>query len=82
MTRFADKRQNRMKILRLYGRKFTDKTSIIKMIEEYMGYYNNKRLQGNLGVQTPTRKHEMYFRQRKTASGLNPLAEIFYKLST
>lgn len=45
---------------RYYGRKFTDKTSIVKMIEEYMEYYNNKRLQRNLGVQTPMEKHEMY----------------------
>lgn len=45
---------------RYYGRKFTDKTSIIKMIEEYIEYYNNKRLQRNLGVQTPMEKYEMY----------------------
>lgn len=40
--------------------KFTDKTSVIKIIEEYMAYYNNKRPQRNLGVQTPMEKHEMY----------------------
>lgn len=45
---------------RYYGRKFTDKPSIIKMIEEYMEYYNNKRLQRNLGVQTPMEKHDKY----------------------
>ncbi|WP_139356121.1 IS3 family transposase [Clostridium felsineum] len=30
------------------------------MIEEYIEYYNNKRLQRNLGVLTPIEKHNMY----------------------
>lgn len=46
---------------RYYGKKFNDKTSIVTMIEEYIEYYNNKRLQRNLGVLTPMEKHQMYF---------------------
>lgn len=42
---------------RYYGKRFTDKTALKKMIEEYIDYYNNKRLQRNLGVLTPMEKH-------------------------
>lgn len=45
---------------RYYGKRFTDRKSLVKMIEEYIDYYNNKRLQRNLGVLTPMEKHEMY----------------------
>ncbi len=45
---------------RYYGRRFTDKESLVSMIEEYIDYYNNKRLQRNLGVMTPMEKHEIY----------------------
>jgi len=31
------------------------------MIEEYIAYYNNKRLQRNLGILTPMEKHEQYY---------------------
>ncbi|MFR1832074.1 MAG: IS3 family transposase [Lachnospiraceae bacterium] len=31
------------------------------MIEDYINYYNNKRLQRNLGVLTPMEKHESYW---------------------
>lgn len=47
---------------RYYGNRFTSRESIIKMIEEYIEYYNNKRLQRNLGVLTPMEKHDMYLR--------------------
>lgn len=43
-----------------YGKRFTSKESLIKMIEDYISYYNNKRLQRNLGVLTPMEKHEIY----------------------
>ncbi len=33
---------------------------IVGMIESYMEYYNNRRLQRNLGVLTPMEKHEQY----------------------
>lgn len=45
---------------RYYGKRFTGKESIIEMIEYYFKYYNNKRLQRNLGVLTPMEKHQMY----------------------
>jgi len=45
---------------RYYGRRFTDRESLVKMIEEYIEYYNNRRLQRNLGVLTPMEKHEQY----------------------
>lgn len=37
---------------RYYGKRFTDKETLVKMIEDYIDYYNNKRLQRNLGVLT------------------------------
>lgn len=45
---------------RYYGKRFTDKETLIKMIDDYIDYYNNKRLQRNLGVLTPMEKHEIY----------------------
>ena len=45
---------------RYYGKRFTSKTDIVKMIEDYIDYYNNKRLQRNLGVLTPFEKHQSY----------------------
>lgn len=45
---------------RYYGKRFTDKESLVKMIEDYIHYYNNRRLQRNLGVLTPMEKHQIY----------------------
>ena len=45
---------------RYYGKRFTSREAVVEMIETYMQYYNNKRLQRNLGVLTPMEKHEMY----------------------
>ena len=45
---------------RYYGRKFTNRTELINMIENYIEYYNNKRLQRNLGVLTPIEQYEQY----------------------
>ena len=45
---------------RYYGKRFTSRESMVEMIENYIRYYNNKRLQRNLGVLTPMEKHEMY----------------------
>lgn len=45
---------------RYYRRRFTDKETLVKMIDEYIDYYNNKRLQRNLGVLTPMEKHKTY----------------------
>ncbi len=43
-----------------YGKHFASRESIVEMIENYMEYYNNRRLQRNLGVLTPMEKHEIY----------------------
>ena len=45
---------------RYYGKKFRDRESLVQMISDYIDYYNNRRLQRNLGVLTPMEKHEMY----------------------
>ncbi|WP_425757333.1 IS3 family transposase [Ihubacter sp. rT4E-8] len=44
---------------RYYGKKFTDRDSLVAMIEDYIEYYN-KRLQRKLGVLTPLEKHQSY----------------------
>lgn len=45
---------------RYYGKRFTDRESLIRMIESYLDYYNNQRLQRNLGILTPMEKHHLY----------------------
>ena len=45
---------------RYYRKRFTDRSTLVKMIEDYIDYYNNKRLQRNLGILTPMEKHEIY----------------------
>lgn len=45
-----------------YGKRFSDKESLVTMIDEYIEYYNNKRLQRNLGILTPMEKHENYLK--------------------
>ena len=40
-----------------YGRKFTDRETLIQTIENYIHYYNTRRLQRRLGVLTPMEKH-------------------------
>lgn len=44
-----------------YGKRFTDKGSLVQMIHNYIRYYNTRRVQRNLGVLTPMEKHELYF---------------------
>ena len=44
---------------RYYGRCFTSREDLVKMIEEYITYYNNERVQRNLGKITPMEKHEL-----------------------
>ena len=46
---------------RYYGKRFKDRDSLVTMIENYIEYYNNKRLQRKLGVLTPMEKHHRYF---------------------
>lgn len=45
---------------RYYGKRFTAREALVKMIEDYIEYYNNRRLQRNLGVLTPMEKHNQY----------------------
>ncbi len=43
-----------------YGKRFTCKKELVEMIENYIRYYNNQRVQRNLGVLTPMEKHDLY----------------------
>jgi transposase InsO family protein len=45
---------------RYYGRRFTCKLALVRMIEEYIRYYNTERVQRNLGVLTPLEKYNLY----------------------
>ena len=42
---------------RYYGKRFESRKALVEMIENYIYYYNNRRLQRNLGVLTPMEKH-------------------------
>ena len=46
---------------RYYGKRFRSREELVKMIEEYIRYYNYKRYQRRLGVLTPMEKHQSYF---------------------
>ena len=46
---------------RYYGKRFTDRDSLVAMIEDFIQYYNTERFQRNLGVLSPMEKHRMYF---------------------
>ena len=46
---------------RYYGHKFTDRESLVNMIEDYICYYNTVRLQRNLGILTPMEKHVQFY---------------------
>ena len=45
---------------RYYGKRFTSREELVQMIENYITYYNNRRVQRNLGVLTPMEKHHSY----------------------
>lgn len=45
---------------RYYGKCFTSKQELILMIQRYIQYYNNKRVQRGLGILTPAEKHDQY----------------------
>lgn len=45
---------------RYYGKRFHDRASLVTLIEDYIFYYNTRRLQRKLGVLTPTEKHELF----------------------
>ena len=44
---------------RYYGRRFTSKHELVQMIQQYIHYYNTRRVQRNLGVLTPMEKHAL-----------------------
>ena len=46
---------------RYYGNRFTNQESLVRMIEDYIDYYNSKRLQRNLGILTPMEKQEQFY---------------------
>ena len=48
-----------MKRERYYGRRFTSKHELVQMIQQYIRYYNTRRVQRNLGVLTPMEKHAL-----------------------
>ena len=45
---------------RYYGRRFTSKEELVDMIHTYIAYYNNCRVQRNLGILTPMEKHQKF----------------------
>ena len=45
---------------RYYRKRFTSKESVVEMVEAYITYYNNYRLQRNLSVLTPMEKYKRY----------------------
>ena len=45
---------------RYYGKRFTSKQELMQMIQNYISYYNNRRVQRGLGVLTPMEKHSRY----------------------
>lgn len=46
---------------RYYGKRFTDRESLVQMIEDHIHYYNTQRLQRNLGILTPWEKHKQFY---------------------
>ena len=45
---------------RYYGKRFTSKKELVTMIENYIHYYNNQRVQRNLGILTPMEKYNLF----------------------
>ena len=43
---------------RYYGRQFTSREQLVRMIQDYIVYYNFRRLQRGLGVRTPMEVHD------------------------
>ena len=43
---------------RYYGRRFTSREELVHMIRSYISHYNNRRVQGHLGILTPMEKHQ------------------------
>ena len=49
-----------LKCERYYARRFTSRDELVGMIEDYITYYNSRRLQRNLGVLTPMEKYAQF----------------------
>lgn len=45
---------------RYYGKRFTSKQELVRMIVNYISYYNSRRVQRNLGILTPMEKHRLF----------------------
>ena len=45
---------------RYYGKRFTNKKELVDMIENYIRYYNYRRVQRGLGILTPIEKYNLY----------------------
>ena len=45
---------------RYYGRRFISREELVAMIEDYISYYNSRRLQRNFGVLTPMEKYAQF----------------------
>lgn len=45
---------------RYYGKRFASKQELVRMIVNYISYYNSRRVQRNLGILTPMEKHQLY----------------------
>ena len=45
---------------RYYGKRFASKKELVDMIVSYIRYYNNRRVQRNLGILTPIEKYTLY----------------------
>ena len=43
-----------------YGKRFTEKATLVKMIEDYITYYNTERIQRKLHLMTPVEYRESY----------------------
>ena len=70
---------------RYYGKRFTDRGTLVKMIEDYIDYYNNKRLQRNLGILTPMENTKFTCKPHKNCQQINFCWQekfIFFQLST
>ena len=50
---------------RYYGRRFAGKRDLVQMIENYICYYNTRRVQRNLSVLTPMEKPPYLWPRKK-----------------
>lgn len=64
-----------------YGSRFTSKQEFVRMIRDYIYYYNTQRVQRNLGVVTPWKSTRWHMRRKKSAKGSTLLAAKSYFIS-